>query len=97
MSAKFIQRTLRNVVIRDHPYFAHLALTHKCNLRCRFCHIQDERFEELDTDGMKRVIDVLDEMGVGVLSVSGGGGRSVLQPMGRAGPAGTRNPCGARF
>ena len=73
MSAKFIRRTLRNVVVRDHPYFAHLALTHKCNLRCRFCHIQEERFEELDTDGMKRVIDVLDEMGVGVLSVSGGG------------------------
>ena len=73
MSAKFIQRTLRNVVLRDRPYFAHLALTHRCNLRCRFCHIQEEKFEELDTEGMKRVIDVLDEMGVGVLSVSGGG------------------------
>ena len=65
MSSKFIRRTLRNVVFRDHPYFAHLALTHKCNLRCRFCHIQDEKFQELDTGGMKRVIDVLDEMGVG--------------------------------
>ena len=73
MSSKFIRRTLRNVVLRDHPYFAHLALTHKCNLRCRFCHIQDEKFQELDTGGMKRVIDVLDEMGVGVLSISGGG------------------------
>ena len=73
MSSKFIRRTLRNVVFRDHPYFAHLALTHKCNLRCRFCHIQDEKFQEMDTGGMKRVIDVLDEMGVGVLSISGGG------------------------
>jgi MoaA/NifB/PqqE/SkfB family radical SAM enzyme len=73
MSAKFALRTLRNIAFRDHPYFAHLALTHRCNLRCRYCHIQEERFEELDTEDMKRVIDVLDRMGVGVLSVSGGG------------------------
>ena len=73
MSLKFALRTMRNVVLRDHPYFAHLALTHRCNLRCRFCRVQEERFTELDTEGMKRVIDVLDRMGVGVLSVSGGG------------------------
>ncbi|HTQ56000.1 MAG TPA: radical SAM protein [Bryobacteraceae bacterium] len=73
MSGKFMRRTLRNVVFRNRPYFAHLALTHRCNLRCRFCHIQDEKFQELDTDQMKRVIDVLDDMGVGVLSISGGG------------------------
>jgi len=73
MSGKFIRRTLRNVIFRNHPYFAHLALTHRCNLRCRFCHIQDTRFAELDTAGMKRIIDVLDRMGVGVLSISGGG------------------------
>ena len=79
MSAKFILRTLRNIVLRDRPYFAHLALTHRCNLRCRFCHVQDSTFDELDTDGMKRVIDRLDEMGVAVLSVSGGG-EPLLRP-----------------
>lgn len=79
MSAKFVLRTLRNVVFRNHPYFAHLALTHRCNLRCRFCHIRDSVFEELDTDGMKRVIDRLDEMGVGVVSISGGG-EPLLRP-----------------
>jgi MoaA/NifB/PqqE/SkfB family radical SAM enzyme len=73
MSAKFVLRTLRNVVSRNHPYFAHLAITHRCNLRCRFCHIRDSTFKELDTDGMKRVIDRLDDMGVGVVSISGGG------------------------
>jgi MoaA/NifB/PqqE/SkfB family radical SAM enzyme len=73
VSSKFIRRTLRNVLFRDRPYFAHLALTHRCNLRCRFCHVQEEKFEELDTEGMKRVIDVLDRMGVAVLSISGGG------------------------
>ncbi|HTT62012.1 MAG TPA: radical SAM protein [Bryobacteraceae bacterium] len=79
MSGKFIRRTLRNVVVRNHPYFAHLALTHRCNLRCRFCHIQEAKFQELDTNGMKRVIDILDEMGVGVLSISGGG-EPLLRP-----------------
>jgi MoaA/NifB/PqqE/SkfB family radical SAM enzyme len=73
MSAKFIRRTLRNVVLRNRPYFAHLALTHKCNLRSRFCHIQETQFEELDTAGMQRAIDVLDQIGVGVVSISGGG------------------------
>jgi MoaA/NifB/PqqE/SkfB family radical SAM enzyme len=73
MSGKFIRRTLRNVVLRNRPYFAHLALTHRCNLRCRFCQIQSTRFDELDTERMKRVIDALDRLGVGVISVSGGG------------------------
>ncbi|NIT36051.1 MAG: radical SAM protein [candidate division Zixibacteria bacterium] len=73
MSAKFVLRTFRNVVFRDRPYFAHLALTHRCNLRCRFCRARDEQFEELDTEGMMRVVDVLDRLGLAVLSVSGGG------------------------
>lgn len=73
MSFKFISRTLRNVVLRDHPYFAHLAITHRCNLRCRCCHIPETKFDELDTDGMRRIIDKLDQMGVGVVSISGGG------------------------
>lgn len=59
--------------MRRRPYFAHLAITHRCNLRCRFCHIPETDCEELDLDGMKRVIDVLDQMGIAVLSISGGG------------------------
>jgi MoaA/NifB/PqqE/SkfB family radical SAM enzyme len=42
-------------------------------LKCRFCHIQEEKLTELGTGGMMCVIDALDEMGVGVLSISGGG------------------------
>jgi MoaA/NifB/PqqE/SkfB family radical SAM enzyme len=79
MSTKFIRRTFRNAVLRDRPYFAHLALTHRCNLRCRFCHIQDVKFKELTTQEMKAVIDVLDQMGVAVVSISGGG-EPLLRP-----------------
>ncbi len=72
MSRKFLLRTFRNVAFRKRPYFAHLALTHNCNLRCHFCHIREARLAELDTAGMKRVIDRLDRMGVAVLSITGG-------------------------
>lgn len=73
MNRKYVGRTLRNEILRKRPYFAHLAITHRCNLRCRFCHITEESYDELDLGGMKRVIDALDWMGVAVLSICGGG------------------------
>ncbi len=72
MSGKFLLRTFRNVAFPRKPYFAHLAFTHHCNLRCRFCHIREEQIQELDTAGMKRLIDRLDTMGVAVVSCTGG-------------------------
>jgi MoaA/NifB/PqqE/SkfB family radical SAM enzyme len=73
MSPKFWFRTARNMVHRNRPYFAHLAFTHRCNLRCRVCHIPEQQVEEQDTEGMKRIIDRLDKMGIAILSISGGG------------------------
>jgi len=73
MTGKFLRRTFRNVVLPSRPYFAHLAITHRCNLRCRFCHVTETRFAELSTEQMCRAIDVLDRMGVAVISISGGG------------------------
>jgi MoaA/NifB/PqqE/SkfB family radical SAM enzyme/SAM-dependent methyltransferase len=73
MSAKFVLRTFRNVVFRDRPYFAHLAVTHRGNRRRGRRRARGGRLEELDTEGMKQVVDVLDRMGVAVLSVAGGG------------------------
>jgi len=79
MTSKFIRRTFRNVILPKRPYFAHLAITHRCNLKCRFCHVTETRFAELDTQSTKRVIDVLDGMGVAVISISGGG-EPLLRP-----------------
>jgi MoaA/NifB/PqqE/SkfB family radical SAM enzyme/SAM-dependent methyltransferase len=70
MSAKFVLRTLRNVALRDRPYFAHLTVTRGDDGGRAFRRWR--RSDELDTDGMKRVVDVLDRMGVAVLSVAGG-------------------------
>ncbi len=79
MSPKFWIRTARNLAVRNRPYFAHLALTHRCNLHCHFCHIPEKQILEQDTAGMKRIIDRLDELGVAVLSISGGG-EPLLRP-----------------
>ncbi len=79
MSAKFWFRTFRNIIFRNRPYFAHLALTHRCNLHCSFCHIPEEKVKEYDTEGTKRIIDKLDEMGIAYLSISGGG-EPLLRP-----------------
>jgi MoaA/NifB/PqqE/SkfB family radical SAM enzyme len=73
MSPKWWFRTLRNILQRRRPYFAHLAFTHRCNLRCRFCQIPQTHFDEVDTTGMMQIIDCLDRVGIAVLSVSGGG------------------------
>lgn len=73
MTGKFLRRTLRNVILPNKPYFAHLAITHRCNLRCRCCHVTETRFAELSTERMCSAIDVLDKMGVAVISISGGG------------------------
>jgi len=73
MSPKFWYRTFRNLACRRRPYFAHLAITHHCNLRCHFCHIPQSRVNEVDTEGMKSIIDRLDRLGIAVLSISGGG------------------------
>ena|GEM_PF-1148985 len=72
MTAKFVLRTFRNVAFRDHPYFAHLTVTRADDGRRGFRRGRRRRPDELDTDGMKRVVDVLDRMGVAVLSVAGG-------------------------
>ena len=79
MTRKFIRRTFRNVILPKRPYLAHLAITHRCNLKCRFCHVTETRFVELNTESVKRVIDVLDGMGVAVISISGGG-EPLLRP-----------------
>jgi MoaA/NifB/PqqE/SkfB family radical SAM enzyme len=73
MTSKFLRRTLRNVIFPRRPYFAHLALTHRCNLRCKFCHVTETHFKELDTGTFKKLIDTLDRIGLAVISISGGG------------------------
>jgi MoaA/NifB/PqqE/SkfB family radical SAM enzyme/SAM-dependent methyltransferase len=73
MTAKFVLRTFRNVAFRDHPYFAHLTVTRGDGRPRAQSADPGERPEEMDTEGMKQIVDVLDRMGVAVLSVVGPG------------------------
>lgn len=71
MKTKLIARTIRNLVSTE-PYFAHLCVTQRCNLRCTYCQIWKERIEEASTEKTKQIIDKLDKMGVGIISITGG-------------------------
>jgi MoaA/NifB/PqqE/SkfB family radical SAM enzyme len=71
MKFKVIFRTIRNIFwVR--PYFAHLCVTERCNLRCKYCQIWKNPTEELGIDGMKKIVDRLDQMGVAIVSITGG-------------------------
>lgn len=73
MHPKVILRTARNFILKDKPYFAHLTLTHRCNLKCRYCQItKGNPLEELSLEKTKEIIDILDNMGVAILSITGG-------------------------
>jgi MoaA/NifB/PqqE/SkfB family radical SAM enzyme len=71
-SIKVLRRSLRNVFLRNAPYFAHLCVTHRCNLRCRYCHIWDEQSPELDFESTCRLVDACDSLGCAILSITGG-------------------------
>ncbi|OYT56783.1 MAG: hypothetical protein B6U68_02820 [Candidatus Aenigmarchaeota archaeon ex4484_14] len=39
-TAKILLRTTRNFFLRDRPFFAHLHVTKRCNLRCKYCGVR---------------------------------------------------------
>lgn len=71
---KTIRLLLRSFVHRSKPFFVHLFLTKRCNLRCVYCGLWREHanLNELSTSEWLEVIDLLDELGVYVLSMTGG-------------------------
>ena len=60
---------------RDGPrsaFTASMDWTRRCNLRCRHCFVRDTAGAELDTAGVRRVLDALADGGVLFLVVTGG-------------------------
>ena len=47
---------------------------YKCNLACKHCHIQagPARYEMMDLDTIKAVLDVLEHSGIGIIDITGG-------------------------
>lgn len=60
-------------LIRNRPYHAQWMLTRRCNYRCRSCSIwQEQDTAELSTTEIKKGLDVLKELGVIEIVLSGG-------------------------
>jgi MoaA/NifB/PqqE/SkfB family radical SAM enzyme len=57
---------------RPRPVWAHLYVTRKCNLNCRYCFVKDNRRENLASEELTRVIDKLHSLGCRLLSFLGG-------------------------
>ena len=72
METKLIRRTIRRFISKNKPFFAHFCITHRCNLRCDFCQIWKTNVPELDSEKNKRIIDIIDKMGIAFLSITGG-------------------------
>jgi len=57
-----IQRTEFKIGYIQLPVLSEVALTYRCNIRCRFCYgdcTQQNALEQLDTDGFKKVLDII--------------------------------------
>lgn len=65
---------MKNFVAREHiyPFYASFKVTHKCSLRCSFCNVWMEDTPDLDTAGVKQVIDNIAQSSIAVLSLEGG-------------------------
>ena len=72
LSVKVLRRSARNLLLRDTPYFAHLCLTHRCNLRCDYCGLWAKTHAETDLASIRRILQVIDAMGCAVVSLTGG-------------------------
>jgi MoaA/NifB/PqqE/SkfB family radical SAM enzyme len=67
----------RGIIVRsltpDRPYHAQWMLTRRCNYRCRGCNVwQEQDSAELSTEEIKKGLDVLKQLGVVELVLSGG-------------------------
>jgi MoaA/NifB/PqqE/SkfB family radical SAM enzyme len=73
------QRRLRefNMVVKgladtDHPVLAHVIPIRRCNIACSYCNEYDHHSPPVPIDEMRRRVDRLSELGVSVITLSGG-------------------------
>lgn len=65
---------LKRSLTPNRPYHAQWLLTNKCNYRCRGCNVWRRRNhgEEVSTDDVKKGLDILQDLGVIEIVLSGG-------------------------
>lgn len=74
MNTKNTLNALNSLVFKRRPVYVHYGITHRCNLRCRMCHIYKDGSskEELSPGQIDRVFDLLKRMGISYVSIGGG-------------------------
>jgi MoaA/NifB/PqqE/SkfB family radical SAM enzyme len=78
ITKKFVKNFMKNRVPygRRYPFFGSIETTRRCNSRCSFCPIGNEKPEfkkgEMDTEQMKTVLDNFSEMNIIAVSYLGG-------------------------
>jgi MoaA/NifB/PqqE/SkfB family radical SAM enzyme len=73
MNLRKASRIAINALTPNKPHHAQWMITRKCNYRCRGCNVwkeQDQR--ELSTEEIKRGLDILRDLGIVELVISGG-------------------------
>ena len=73
MNLRKASRIAINALTPNRPHHAQWMITRKCNYRCRGCNVwkeQDKR--ELSTEEVKRGLDILKDLGIVELVISGG-------------------------
>ncbi len=76
-SKRFVKTFLVNKVMRiGYPYFGSLELTRRCNSKCSFCPIGNEKAHikkgEVGTDAMKKILRQFNELNIIAVSFLGG-------------------------
>lgn len=71
MNNPHISQKLEKLANLGYPFNATFELTSRCNIFCKYCYV-DRSVRELDTAGVKLVIDRLDQAGVCTLLLTGG-------------------------
>lgn len=67
-------KLLKRVIKKDTPLYVQFAVSKRCDLRCRMCQAVESRRREheLGLDEIERIADILAELDVGVLVLTGG-------------------------
>ena len=56
----------------DNPFYASFKVTHRCNLRCDFCNVWDNKIPDLKTEQVNKIIDNLSRSSIFTISFEGG-------------------------
>src|SRR5262249_9376709 len=70
--AREFRVAVKALISTRHPIAAHVIPIRRCNLACRYCNEYDETSPPVPTGEMLRRIDHLAELGLSVLTFSGG-------------------------